>query len=89
MKTYELYISGKVQGVYYRASTRAKAQELELTGYVENLPDGRVHAVVQGREDACRHLINWCRQGPDRAQVTAVDVSPISAPSYETFTINR
>lgn len=89
MKTYELYITGKVQGVYYRSSTQSKAQELGITGYVENLPDGRVHAVIQGRKDACRQLIDWCRQGPDRAQVSNVDISPISAPSYETFTINR
>jgi len=89
MNTYELYISGKVQGVFYRASTRDKALELGITGYVENLPDGRVHATIQGDEASCRQFIAWCHNGPERAEVSKVNVSPVNAPSYETFTINR
>jgi len=89
MPTYELYISGTVQGVYYRASTKAQAQQLELTGFVENLPDGRVHAIIQGTETNCQTLIDWCKQGPSRAKVSNVQVSSVAPQTFDSFQIQR
>jgi acylphosphatase len=69
-----LKIAGRVQGVYYRASTIQQAQGLGLTGWVMNCPDGSVEAVAEGSKPKLEELIAWCRQGPDGARVTHVDV---------------
>lgn len=74
MKQVHLWISGRVQGVTYRASTRRKARELGVDGWVKNLPDGRVEAVFCGDQDAVDTLIEWCHDGPGRARVDSVDV---------------
>jgi len=70
-----LYVSGRVQGVFYRSNTRRKALELGLTGWVRNLPDGRVEAVVEGEEGQVEKLIQWCRRGPPLAAVTGLEVA--------------
>ena len=67
-------ISGKVQGVYFRASTQASAQRLGVTGWVRNLRDGDVEAVFEGPKDAVEKLIAWCHRGPDKARVRQVIV---------------
>ena len=66
-------ISGRVQGVYFRESTRAVATELGVTGWVRNLRDGRVEVVGEGEEAAVRRLIAWCREGPPGARVSRVN----------------
>lgn len=68
-------VSGRVQGVFYRASTRNLARELGVTGYARNLPDGRVEVLACGGEQAVQALIDWLWKGPPAAKVTAVDVS--------------
>ena len=68
-----LNISGRVQGVYYRASMVQEAQRLGLTGWVMNRPDGSVEAVAEGWQAKIEELIAWCRQGPPGAQVSAVE----------------
>jgi acylphosphatase len=69
-----LQISGRVQGVCYRASCREQAARLGLTGEVRNLPDGDVAAVVEGPRSGVEELIAWCRRGPPGAQVREVQV---------------
>jgi len=69
-----LKIAGRVQGVYYRASTVQQAQSLGLTGWVMNCSDGSVEAVAEGAQTNLESLIAWCRQGPQGARVTQVDV---------------
>jgi acylphosphatase len=69
-----LKIAGRVQGVYYRASTVQQAQSLGLTGWVMNCSDGSVEAVAEGAQSKLEALIAWCRQGPQGARVTLVDV---------------
>jgi len=69
-----LFISGRVQGVFYRANTRDEARRLGLTGWVRNLPDGRVEAVVEGEEAKIKELIDWCHEGPPGALVRDVEV---------------
>lgn len=69
-----LYIIGKVQGVFFRDSTRELAESLGLTGYVRNLPDGRVEVVVEGEKDSVDRLTKWCHAGPSRAIVSSVEI---------------
>lgn len=69
-----LYISGIVQGVFFRAHTQDVANSLNLTGWVRNLHDGRVEAVVEGLDDRIEQFIKWCHKGPPGARVDNVDV---------------
>jgi acylphosphatase len=70
-----LYISGRVQGVYYRAFTQEVADSLGLKGWVRNLPDGRVEAVFEGERELIEKAILKCKQGPPYANVTNIDVT--------------
>ena len=67
-------VSGRVQGVFFRDSTRQKAEALGLSGWVRNLPDGRVEAVFEGAEDRVAEMISWCQEGPPEAEVRDVSV---------------
>jgi acylphosphatase len=78
IKRWQLLISGRVQGVYYRASTEQKASSLGLTGFARNLPDGRVEVVAEGPEDRLNQLKTWCADGPPEARVDSVDIVPES-----------
>lgn len=69
-----VYIEGWVQGVFFRDTTRRRAQSLSVTGWVRNLIDGRVEAVFEAEEDAVRQMVQFVRKGPPRARVTNVDV---------------
>lgn len=68
-------VTGLVQGVYYRASTKERARVLGLTGWVRNLADGSVELEAQGHPDGVAALIQWCRQGPPGAAVAEVQVT--------------
>jgi len=69
-----IHIYGRVQGVGFRSSTRRKANQLGLKGWVRNLSDGSVEAVVEGEEERVEQLINWCHRGPSLANVRRVEV---------------
>ncbi|WP_418285212.1 acylphosphatase [Halorubrum sp. DTA46] len=69
-----VYVSGNVQGVFYRATTRDTAREKGVSGWVRNLDDGRVEAVFEGSEDTVREMVEWCETGSDAATVDDVDV---------------
>lgn len=73
MERAHLLISGRVQGVYYRASTEAIATRLGLRGWVRNLPDGRVEAIAEGPREGLEQLIAWCHEGPPAARVERVE----------------
>lgn len=66
-------VSGRVQGVFYRAGTREQAQRLGLRGYARNLPDGRVDVLAVGEDDAIDALERWLHQGPPMAEVARVE----------------
>lgn len=72
MKALHIFVEGKVQGVYYRASTAKRAGALGLVGWVKNLADGRVEIHAQGEADALEDLVRWCHKGPVLAKVTKV-----------------
>jgi acylphosphatase len=74
MKAVRLRITGRVQGVYYRASAEDEARRLGLVGWVRNEPDGAVAVLAQGDAAAVDTFIAWCRRGPPSARVAAVDV---------------
>ena len=66
-------VSGRVQGVGYRAFARRKAEELGLSGYAENLPDGRVEVVAEGEEEDLKVFLEFLKRGPRLAEVRAVE----------------
>lgn len=75
------HITGRVQGVFYRQSTCETAARLGLTGWVRNLPDGSVEALFEGPQATVEQALCWCRQGPPRATVTAVEVTWLDGPA--------
>ena len=84
-----LWISGRVQGVFYRASTQQEALRLGLSGWVKNLPDGRVEAYAVGPLKSLQSLHTWCQQGPPQARVDQVETQWGPPTSEEDFTIRR
>ena len=68
-------VDGVVQGVFFRSATQREAARLGVSGWVRNLPDGRVEAVFEGPEDAVDSAVAWSRTGPERAIVTSVEVA--------------
>lgn len=81
------FVSGKVQGVFYRQNTKQQAKRLQLTGWVKNLPDGRVELVVCGEEPQVQELLAWLPQGPPRSAVEDVQVLPENFTEYTNFEI--
>lgn len=69
-----LIISGRVQGIFYRASCQEVAESYSLKGYVKNLPTGQVEVVAQGEKEKIEKLIEWCRKGPPGAGVSEVSI---------------
>jgi len=89
MKTLLIKVSGKVQGVFYRKSTYAKAVELGLTGKVSNQPDDTVHILVTGEPAELEQLVSWCWQGPPRAEVTNIIIEEKELLQFPSFSIDR
>lgn len=79
------YIEGRVQGVYYRDSTKRKAKELGITGYAKNLSDGRVEVMLCGDQEHVETLREWLWDGPPAAEVTDVTVEEVAWHEYQDF----
>lgn len=84
-----ILISGKVQGVYFRASAKHKADELGVRGFVSNKPDGKVYAEAEGENTAVERFIEWCREGPAAARVTHVEITEGHLKGFPDFHITR
>ncbi|HDD69040.1 MAG TPA: acylphosphatase [Candidatus Korarchaeota archaeon] len=69
-----VFVSGIVQGVFFRANTKRMADQLRVKGWVRNLLDGRVEAVFEGDKEAVEKIIEWCKTGPPLARVDRVEV---------------
>jgi acylphosphatase len=82
---YRCLVSGRVQGVFFRASTQREAQKLGLTGHAHNLPDGSVEVLACGEPAAVEQLKAWLWQGPPAARVTRVECRPVEAPAPARF----
>jgi acylphosphatase len=87
MSTARFLVGGRVQGVFYRASTREQALALGLTGYAKNLPDGRVEVLASGTGEALDRLEHWLHRGPDGARVDAVLREEVTAEHLDSFYI--
>jgi len=81
-------VSGIVQGVFFRSSVRDEARRSGLTGWVRNLPNGRVEAVLEGPRERVATVVAWCRQGPPGAEVSDVEAEwePYSG-DFDSFSI--
>ena len=78
-------VRGRVQGVFFRASTQRQAQSLGLSGYAKNLSDGSVEVLACGNPDAVQQLSDWLWVGPPASSVTAVDCETVDVPVVEGF----
>ena len=88
LKRLEIVVSGRVQGVWFRATTREEATRLGLRGWVRNLPDGRVEALFEGEENPLLRMLAWCRSGPPGARVDqAIPHWGTATNEYEGFSI--
>jgi acylphosphatase len=84
-----VFVSGNVQGVFYRASTRDEARQRDVDGWVKNRNDGRVEAVFEGQEDAIEAMVEWCHTGSSQATVEDVEVEYEDPEGEEGFGIQR
>jgi acylphosphatase len=73
-KRYHVWISGRVQGVFFRANAWKKAGSLGLSGWVRNLPDGSVESVFEGEDRSVEAMLDWCRRGTAPSRVDGVEV---------------
>jgi acylphosphatase len=89
MVSMELYIKGKVQGVFFRATAKDIADKMGITGEIENLGNGNVRARITGDEDRVNEFVEWCRKGPQRARVDKVSVSKTETLNFNDFKIIR
>jgi len=89
MKRVRAIVTGRVQGVGYRASTAREAERLQLAGWVRNLPDGSVELEAEGPDDVVDALIAWCRRGPSSAKVDDVRVEARDLAGERGFAVTR
>lgn len=87
MTTRHYWVSGKVQGVYFRASTKKRADALGLSGWVRNVPDGRVEVMVSGEADTIERFEAWLRRGPVMAKVTHLEASEMAEQVFTGFEV--
>ena len=69
-----IFVSGRVQGVFFREKTKKTAEKLKVTGWVKNLRDGRVEAIFEGEKDKVEKMVDWARKGPFWAKVDSLEL---------------
>ncbi|HMV07363.1 MAG TPA: acylphosphatase [Cyclobacteriaceae bacterium] len=89
MKAVKIRVTGRVQGVFYRASAKDAAVQLMLKGFAQNQPDGSVYIEVEGDEENLNSFIAWCKHGPPRASVSNVVVEETGIKKFQRFEIRR
>ena len=87
MRHLNITVHGKVQGVFFRASTKAVADQLGVKGFVKNLPDGSVYLEAEGDDFSLESLVEWCHKGPDRAAIEKVEVVETELKNYRNFEV--
>ena len=88
-KHYSILISGRVQGVFFRASTVDQGKSLGLTGFVRNESDGSVYIEAEGEENDLTQFVAWCKKGPPAARVERCEVQERQLKGYTKFEIQR
>jgi len=89
MPTVHLIVSGKVQGVFFRATAKDVADEIGITGWVKNAEDGNVEIIANGNDEQLQKFIDWCKKGPPKAIVTDIKIAPVDDEVFERFTVIR
>ena len=89
MKCVHLIVSGRVQGVFFRANVRNKANELGLKGYAKNLPDGNVEVVAEGNESKLEEFIEFIKNGPGIAKVENIKIKHKEPENFKNFEIRH
>lgn len=84
---FEINISGRVQGVGFRAAARIQARSLRLKGWVENMDNGSVRVMIRGDSQNCARFINWCREGTSYSWVDRVDIREMEAEDLGPFRV--
>lgn len=86
---YNIWVKGKVQGVFFRDSTQKTAEKMGVFGWVRNEPDGSVYIEAEAPEEKMKAFLEWCRQGPRMARVQSVDYDNGPLQGFDTFFIQR
>ncbi|WP_462247225.1 acylphosphatase [Ekhidna sp.] len=84
---YRVQVVGRVQGVFFRASTKTEADNLGLTGWVKNESDGSVLIEVEGAEESLELFLKWCKNGPSIARVDDIKITEIPIQGFKEFEI--
>lgn len=87
MKHLNITVRGKVQGVFYRASTKAVADQLGVKGFVKNQSDGSVYIEAEGDDFSIESFIEWCHEGPEKAVVEKVETIEAEVKNYRNFEV--
>jgi acylphosphatase len=89
MKTIRIYLTGSVQGVFFRNFLEEKANELNIRGFCRNLEDGRVEVVAEGRDENVNTMLEACKEGPQHATVKDVQIQELKHQGFEGFKVMR
>jgi len=89
MKHLTIHIYGQVQGVFFRAHAKDLADQLNISGFIRNEPDGSVHVEAEGEAPALKSFVEWCQKGPSAAKVQRVKTSEGSMEGYLDFEIRH
>lgn len=87
MKHLNITVSGKVQGVFYRASTKAVADQLGIRGFVKNLDNGSVYIEAEGDDFSLESFLEWCNEGPEKARIENVEAVESELKNYRNFEV--
>ena len=87
MKSIQLIVSGRVQGVFFRSNVKNKALELGLKGHAKNIPDGNVEVVVEGDEEKINELISFIKKSPGISKVSNIDIKHKELENFKGFEI--
>ena len=86
-KHLDITVKGKVQGVFYRASTKAVADQLGISGYVKNADNGDVLIAAEGKSTMLDMFLDWCKEGPEKAEVKSVETHEGELKNYRNFEV--
>jgi len=89
MKTVKIFVSGTVQGVFFRQFIKQKANEFDLKGFARNLDDGRVEIVAEGRDEKVNEMIEACKKGAPQSIVDEVQIEELNHQGFDDFKILR